>query len=1133
VGYSNGNGELHENRADDTPSINGAMHELRRHARSHWLDMARDDQSHRWREGAGIVAEEYFSRVPELRQDREDSLVLICGEIQLRRELGDDFSIEEYERRFPDLAADIRFQFDVDHLLSLPIDKTEPETGRQLPSDTHSFDPELDLPGYEFVRRIGGGAFGSVFQARQLSLNRFVAIKALANFHDDSKLLARQQQEAEILARLSHPNVVHIYEVINHRGWLFLVMEYVDGAALDQTLDKKPLPPREAAQLVCNLAETVEAVHAAGVLHRDLKPSNVLLSEAGQVKISDFSLAKVRSDDPSLTVADDVLGTPSYMAPEQARGEAHCVGPEADVYSLGAILYELLTGRPPFLAATVLDTLALIRDQDPVPPRQLQPSVPRDLQTICLQCLQKSPEQRCRTAADLRDDLKRFLTGQPILARQPRIVARVRRLVRRHKVASMSVVAALIVAAALAATRTYLAAQQRRQNTAALVNAVATADVAALPQLMTISPDQRVLALPMIRAKKLAARSHEPAWVNLSIVELTLDAAAATEPLLQYLPSAKPEEVAGIVDALDGHVTAVREPLWQMLLDDDATAEGRLRLACLAARVAPEDPSWSAAAPPICRALVREHPIDMAIFTNLLEPVQANLVPALTHVLESSELTAGERHAAISIAARFITDEADSLVRLAVDSQPDELAILFRTLEAHRDQALPLLKSAAATVSIESLAKARPSDLPRDIVRSFDRSIRRSATAAIALWRLGDVTCAKEGLAGSNPSFCAWMIELLIPLGVSPRVILQELSQSNDSRYRQSLILALGQLDRDAASKSEFDAVRTMIVDLFRTDRDAGVHAACRWLLSERLSEKDHVARLESQFPRGPSSQRQWFHGANGHLFNIVHVPAEFRGGSPPTEFWREEDEVPSRYQPLPGNLVIAVSAHEVTVAQYQRFQPGVVNTRYSATTDSPVNNVTWYDAARYCRWLSEKEGIDETQMVYPPTDEIGPAMRIPTNWLTRTGYRLPIELEFEYVCRAGTSTSRYCGAGRQLLRHYVWHLNCSDDHAWPVAILKPNAFGLYDILGNVAERCHQTGTTTPGAPTLESKSSDSQSTYDDLPIGPQHMVYGGDFGDIGQNIRVARRVGVPANAQWGTIGFRVVRTLRVETSSD
>ena len=183
-------------------------------------------------------------------------------------------------------------------------------------------------------------------------------------------------------------------------------------------VEGKLLTPHESAQAALTLAVAVQAVHEAGVLHRDLKPSNVLLTAAGELKISDFGLAKLRSSSSLLTTTDSVLGTPSYMAPEQAVGDAHSIGPEADVYSLGAILYELLTGRAPFLGATVLDTLSLIRSQEPVAPRQLQPNIPRDLETICLKCLAKSPKHRYTTAAALAGDLERFLTDQPIAARR-------------------------------------------------------------------------------------------------------------------------------------------------------------------------------------------------------------------------------------------------------------------------------------------------------------------------------------------------------------------------------------------------------------------------------------------------------------------------------------------------------------------------------------------------------------------------------------------------------------------------------------------------------------------------------------------------------------------------------------------
>jgi len=387
-----------------------AMRELRLRPRSMWLDFARADQSDRWRRGFGIMAEEYFHELPELRGDVEDALVLICGEVELRRELEDPPHLVEYQRRFPELAEDLSLQFDISRVFAdsaelFDLDAAEPEH-------------DLELPGYEFLEELGRGGSGVVFKARQTSLDRLVAVKVLATGGADPKWLARQRQEAEILARLSHPNVVHVYEVGQRGGCLYLVMEFVDGPTLREFAAGKPLEAGEAARLALALADTMHAVHEAGVLHRDLKPSNVLAPRAGQIKITDFGLAKLQSSDSLLTTESSVLGTPSYMSPEQAVGSGQAAGPEIDVYSLGAILYELLTGRPPFLGATVLDTLSLIRDQDPMPPRQLQPKTPADLETICLHCLNKSPLNRYRSAAALAADLRRFLDGAPIQARR-------------------------------------------------------------------------------------------------------------------------------------------------------------------------------------------------------------------------------------------------------------------------------------------------------------------------------------------------------------------------------------------------------------------------------------------------------------------------------------------------------------------------------------------------------------------------------------------------------------------------------------------------------------------------------------------------------------------------------------------
>jgi WD40 repeat protein/tRNA A-37 threonylcarbamoyl transferase component Bud32 len=275
-----------------------------------------------------------------------------------------------------------------------------------------------EVPGYEVLGELGRGGMGVVYKARHLKLNRIVALKmVLAGGHAGPDDLQRFQREAEAAARLQHPHIVQIHEIGQHQGLPYFTLEYTAGGSLKQKLAHQPQPPAEAARLTELLAQAVQHAHRQGVIHRDLKPANVLLTEDGAPKVTDFGLAKPLESSDELTHTGAILGTPSYMAPEQAAGKVKEVGPAADVYALGAVLYEMLTGRPPFQGPMVQDTLMQVLADEPVSPRRLQPQTPRDLETICLKCLEKSPAKRYVSAADLAADLGRFRAGEPIQAR--------------------------------------------------------------------------------------------------------------------------------------------------------------------------------------------------------------------------------------------------------------------------------------------------------------------------------------------------------------------------------------------------------------------------------------------------------------------------------------------------------------------------------------------------------------------------------------------------------------------------------------------------------------------------------------------------------------------------------------------
>ena len=331
----------------------------------------------------------------------------------------------------------------------------DPKTGRPMPH----------VSGYEILGELGRGGMGVVYKARQKKLNRLVALKmVLSGGHASPDALARFLVEAQAVAALQHPNIVQIYEVGEHDSLPHFSLEFVDGAPLDRALAGKPQKPVDAARLVETLSRAMHFAHAHSILHRDLKPANVLLTSDGVPKITDFGLAKKLEGDSSQTKDGSIMGTPSYMAPEQARGELKNLGPSADIYSLGAMLYEMLVGRPPFLGSSPFDTIMQVIKEEPVPPSRLIGKLPPDVETICLKCLQKEPAKRYATAELLAEDCRRFIAGEPILSRPISPVERAWRWCRRNpKVAGLlATVAGLLVLVTVTSTVSALTIAQER-----------------------------------------------------------------------------------------------------------------------------------------------------------------------------------------------------------------------------------------------------------------------------------------------------------------------------------------------------------------------------------------------------------------------------------------------------------------------------------------------------------------------------------------------------------------------------------------------------------------------------------------------------------------------------------------------
>jgi WD40 repeat protein/serine/threonine protein kinase len=467
------------------------------------VELIHTDLEFRLKAGEAARVETYLEAYPDLLHDDPAVLELIRAEYHLRQRNDPGVTVAEYEQRFPQFQAVLSGWRPNSDSGAFAEADTPRDVSRQRITPGPGQWPAV--PGHEILDVLGKGGMGIVFRARHLKLNRLVALKMIkaGGYSDDTERL-RFQREAQLAARLQHPNIVQVFDVgeasVGGVTLPFVSLEYVEEGSLSARLNGTPMPVPQAAELVETLARTMSHAHQQGIIHRDLKPANVLLQSAttnntnkysekaklsspsdssassdscdscdswfGSLpKITDFGLAKqVETDGTAASQSGAIVGTPSYMAPEQAQGKA--AGPAADIYALGAILYETLTGRPPFRAATMLDTLTQVIHDEPVPPSRLQPAVPRDLETICLKCLAKDVGQRYRSARELAEDLRRFRAGEPIQARP---VSNWERLVkwarRRPAVAVLAAFSALVTLAALVVvTVLWLDAEAARQN---------------------------------------------------------------------------------------------------------------------------------------------------------------------------------------------------------------------------------------------------------------------------------------------------------------------------------------------------------------------------------------------------------------------------------------------------------------------------------------------------------------------------------------------------------------------------------------------------------------------------------------------------------------------------------------------
>ncbi len=1011
---------------------------------------------------------------------------------------------------------------------------------------------------YELLDEIARGGMGVVYKARQTSLNRIVALKMiLAGQLAGEEDVQRFHAEAEAAANLDHPGIVPIYEIGEHEGQHYFSMGFVEGESLANIIKERPLPPRVAVEYLKKIADAMAFAHERGVIHRDLKPANVLVDLNNEPKVTDFGLAKKLDGDSDLTATGQILGTPSYMPPEQAAGKMEEVTETADIYSLGAILYALITGRPPFQAASHLDTLLQVIEREPVAPRMLDPSLSKDLETICLKALAKEPDRRYGSASELSDDLGRYLNHEPIVARRVGPLEKAWLWRRRNPRAALGLCAAVV----LLVIGGFAAREWRgRLQAAALLDNLIQASVDDVPDVTARLQPYLRWAKPRLNALSAseAASDVERRRQLHARIGLTNSDAEQHDALREALldVSFDLEYLQVIGDALTAANANFTSDLWERMRDPRAPAEVRFRVGLVLCRYAPgraeeDEAPWTKEDGQFLIAQYLDtnpefHPVireSLSLNANVL-------TQPLADVFLDAQLTKLQREAAakavVDLFPENVTkDDFDRLQPLLLLGTGEQFQILY-----------PLVsKNAALDQDMLDLVREPPAETLGSVERV--QYGKQRATAAITLLRKGwnRAELLKVLEVDDDPEAMTQFIHRCKARGVTvaellelwdlpeaPKLLQRHALPVKDRKALDSqlfgLLLALGEYSWAQIPTDRQEQLRSQVADLFRDDKSSGVHAAAGWLLRRWGAEDSACADLAKQLDERQVEVRagwEWHTvkleidvaGAFGlprkQAFYQTYVQfesSEHQFGSPRDEPEREDNEVEHRR--LVGGFWML--DREITRGEAEASSIFINITKWSPTSSHAMLAPTWYDGVRFSRWLSAELGYADSQAYAAESDLPEAEYRRDEedetgvyNWpldLLASGFRLPTEHEWGAGCRGGLRTAFSFGSDELLLKHYGWFEENSDQAAHVARELRPTLRGLFDMHGNAYEWCHD----WYGAYAGTSSETGPES-------GPYRVLRGGGWGSAPRLCRSADRNRAAPSIRLSGNGFRVLRS--------
>jgi len=959
---------------------------------------------------------------------------------------------------------------------------------------------DIILDRYKVIRELGEGSFGKVFLAKDEKLSRLVAIKVAKKTVKEQDRLKSFFEEARVLASLDHPHIVPIYDVGNSDiEGVFFVSKFIDGVSLAQKIKHGGCSVDDAVTMIFLVAEALGHAHEKGVVHRDIKPDNILIDQMGKPHVADFGLAlKVEF----LNTNSGFNGTPAYMSPEQAGGKGYQVDCRSDIFSLGVVFYELITGERPFTGANLGEIIKKVVQAEVVPPSRINPNIPKEIEQICLKALCKNRDDRYASATEFSSDLQSISDMRKNFSNSKKIGANYNWF--SILLASSAIFLCLSV---WLIHRGYEADLNGKAK--AMVSGVLFAEGKALANALEKS-DELISRTSLIYIQELAGLDiTDPRRVNAILGLGGLDPILNNELCNQMLKVSVPNFLV-IRKRLD--------PFKQSLIDivvkklGKADADELLRIGGALALWDPDNNELKKHIPKITEKLITENKLLLMDWIEVYRPLGEILYPLLMSKLAGNEVNTSRNYFATALCCDFARNNCSQLFDLMEISDPHNAYLILEKMVPLKNEVLQLAKN-IRLVNAEKL--------------SFEQDLKfydRQGIASAIQISLGEDAGFTVFSLSSDPTSKSKCLVMLGCLNVLPSRIMEKINSTSDVSSKKLMVISLGDLNLDLVDLDIKKNWERNFLERYQTDPDAGLHSALDWLLRKRWGLEKECDRIVESLKSKINPDKKWFINSIGQTFVVVDGPALFTMGSPHDEPLRYEGE---EFHSRLISKSIAVSQKEVTISEFLSLIPDQRYTeKYAKTPDTAMSCISWYDCARYCNLLTEKEFTKE-DCIYVPYDAglYEQGMRIVNDPLKKKGYRMPTEAEFEFFHRGGSTKSFNFGSDTRLLDRYSFYAENSKNQLWPVGTLRPNEFGLFDTGGNAFEWCLDIYESYYD---LKGKDEDFFMQVQDKNVMTtiSRCMRGGCFYNQISSLRTADRNGAKPDDRSNSRGLRLVRSL-------